>query len=85
MNARKCDRCGGYYEPYSVWNGASGVASREKKPSGIMFTLTNGDNTQLCQAEYSELPDTGKRSKDLCPKCMDELLAWWKAGAKNDG
>lgn len=80
MNARKCDRCGEFYEPYSVWNGGSGSAFRQKKPSGIMFVLTDESNAQWCQAEYKGIPETGKKTRGLCPKCMDELLAWWADG-----
>lgn len=58
----------------------------QKKPSGIMFVLTDESNSQWCQAEYKGIPETGKKTRDLCPKCMDELLAWWadgKDGADN--
>lgn len=81
--ARKCDRCGGFYEPYSIWNGGSDSASRSVKPSSIIFTLTDENNTKYCNCEYKDIPETGKKTKDLCLKCMDELLAWWKRGADN--
>lgn len=77
MIARKCDRCGAFYEPYSNWT--SGSALRDQKPSGIMFTLTTETNTEWTRSEWNELPDTGNKTKDLCPCCMEALLAWWNA------
>lgn len=82
--ARKCDRCGCFYEPYSIWSGGSERASRSGKPSSIIFTLTDENNTKYCVSAYSDIPETGTRTKDLCSECMDELLAWWKRGANND-
>lgn len=79
MNARKCDRCGAFYEPYSNWNGADGSASKNKKPSGIMFTLTTEDNGKYTQSEWSEIPNGERKVRDLCLCCMEEMLAWWKA------
>lgn len=80
MNARKCDRCGGFYEAYSVWNGCGDSQSLSGKPSCIVFARTDADNTKYCTAEYNDIPKTGKKTRDLCPMCMDELLAWWKSG-----
>ncbi len=79
MNARKCDRCGAFYEPYSNWNGADGTASKDKKPSGIMFTITTEDNGKYTQSEWSKLPNDNRKVRDLCPCCMEALLTWWNA------
>lgn len=77
MNARKCDRCGSFYEPYSNWNGADSKASRDKKPSGIMFTLTTEDNGRYTHSEWAELPHDDRKVRDLCQFCMEALLTWW--------
>lgn len=77
MNARKCDRCGAFYEPYSNWNGLTNTESTDKKPSGIIFTITTATNTEWIRSGWHELPDTGRKIKDLCPCCMGALLTWW--------
>lgn len=77
MIARKCERCGAFYEPYSIWKGIDDDNDRNKKPGGIVFALTTEDGQKWTQSEWSELPHYGRKVRDLCPCCMDELLSWW--------
>lgn len=79
MIARKCERCGAFYEPYSNWKGIDDDNDRNKKPSGIIFTITTEDDQRWTQSEWSELTHYGRKVRDLCPCCMEAMLAWWKA------
>lgn len=63
MLARKCDRCNTLYEHY---NGAV-LFKGDEKANGLM--LLDKDLQQKCW---------GRRSYDLCPKCMEELNAFLK-------
>lgn len=60
--ARKCDRCGGFFEFYSV-----------VRPDG---SATNGFNTlsQGCYSDQDGFHD--KKSYDLCQKCCKEFNDW---------
>ena len=44
----------------------------EKKPNGFRFA-----NMDEWGQNFSH------STKDLCPKCMDDLLAWWNGGTGN--
>ena len=65
MNAKKCDRCGAFYERYA----------REAEPSDsdkIKNLLNNKRNGFMITQDigyYSE-------NIDLCPECFEELLKW---------
>lgn len=71
--ARKCDRCGSLYEEYDTKvkdaKGLSGV-------NGFAFTKRQLNGTHAFVEDYF---------KDLCPDCLESLLAWWreKRGAEN--
>ena len=74
MIARKCERCGAFYEPYSIWQENN---DRNIKPSGIAFAITKEDGAKWTQSEWSELPHYGRKIRDLCPCCMEALITWW--------
>lgn len=65
MNAKKCDRCGAFYERYT----------REAQPSDsdkikkLLSLKRNG---------FMITQDTGYCSEniDLCPECFEKLLKW---------
>ena len=61
MNARKCDRCGKFYEQYN--NQPSG----DEQPNKIAFVREYGvhihNEAKLC-------------SFDLCEQCMDRVKKW---------
>lgn len=78
--AKKCDRCGRFYEPYSIWNGGGSRADKTGKPNGITFARLNAESSEYCAAEYNGIPRSKFMVRDLCPACMDELLEWWAAG-----
>jgi hypothetical protein len=45
----------------------------EKRANGFMFLNIDTRNQYFSH-----------HAKDLCPKCADELLAWWNGGTKDD-
>lgn len=70
MIARKCDRCGKYYEPYRADNG-----SCARNVNGMAFvhkTISGG---------YSGDDDDGY---DLCPECLRAAIAFIKEGKKSE-
>lgn len=70
MIARKCDRCGKFYEPYKEKNECS-----SKDVNGIAFVHIKTDNT------YSGVIKDGL---DLCHECLMAVIAFVKGGSKND-
>ena len=78
--AKKCDRCGRFFEPYSMWNGVQSGLARTGKPNCIIFARLDSKSRSYCKAEYDGLPKSEFATDDLCEECMDELLQWWRAG-----
>ncbi len=69
MNARKCDRCGQFYDLYD----GRKVFSGRGYANGLMLIneASNGDYDR-------------QKLYDLCPGCMEELMAFIKNRDKSD-
>ena len=63
-DAKKCDRCGKLFEPYSI-----DIDAGYKVPS--MYTSILLRNISLAKEEYKEYGDY-----DLCKECSDSFLEW---------
>ena len=70
MIARKCDRCGKYYEPYR-----SNHDGFEEGVNGISFIhmKTNRECSSAVKDRY-----------DLCPECLRAAIAFIKEGKKDE-
>lgn len=62
MDAKKCDRCGRFYEEYGEYKAKNNFEFEVKKTSMIL----TGTKTRAGDFIY-------KNKFDLCPICMDEL------------
>lgn len=69
MIARKCDRCGKLYEFYI----GSVEFKNKTRSNGIMFIDRDTDG------KYFRRKDI-----DLCFKCMQELVNWFKENTDHD-
>lgn len=69
MNAKKCDRCGKYYDLYEM-----DIPERYKdRMNGKMnFVALHGKDIERCDG----MPTGSSRPIDLCPDCMDGLLGY---------
>lgn len=69
MNAKKCDRCGKYYDLYEM-----DIPERYKdRMNGKMnFVALHGKDIERCDG----MPTGSSRPIDLCPNCMDGLLGY---------
>ena len=63
-NAKKCDRCGKLFEPYSI-----NIDAGYKVPS--MYTSIRLRNISIGKETYKELG-----VYDLCKECNDSFLEW---------
>lgn len=66
--ARKCDRCGKFYDNYNM-----GDTISLRKTNGIMFI-----NVQYNNKYYS------CKKFDLCPVCKDTLVDWFLDGMEEE-
>lgn len=57
--AKKCDRCGIYYEQQN-----------------ISFKRQSINGIQLVDRKANNEVQFGRVSMDLCPKCLNSLVAW---------
>lgn len=62
MLAKKCDRCGGYYDRYHY---LSQIANH--KANGIILVDDDNDNDNTC---------ISRKYIDLCPKCLTDFESW---------
>ena len=62
MLAKKCDRCGEYYDIYHY---LSPIA--KGKANGIILVDDDNDNDNTC---------ISRKYIDLCPKCLNILVDW---------
>lgn len=51
MNARKCDRCGKFYEKYGIKSGCS------NKPNGILYATLYDDHTYYSSKSFDLCPE----------------------------
>lgn len=84
MIARKCERCGAFYEPYSIWNGNQEKNKKFLKPSGIVFANTTENSEEWTDSGWLGLPSSKRKVRDLCTKCMDDLLRWFNINKIED-
>ena len=63
MRARKCDRCGCYYDTYQ---------------GKMKFEKTGGANALLLIDRFEDNKAMSRKSYDLCPRCMQELEEFLK-------
>ncbi len=71
MNAKKCDRCKKYYDPYK------GVKYGEQMVNTVSVCRVIDDDL------YSKLIGTENKNglyfkdvKDLCPECAEKFVKW---------
>ena len=69
-SAKKCDRCGSYYEIDDNKNPITLFAERTIK------TLVNSDADHMAD----RMMEMTLAMIDLCPECAKELRDWFKAG-----
>lgn len=63
MLAKKCDRCGGYYDRYHY---SSQIANY--KANGIILAdFTDNEDTYY-----------NRKNIDLCPRCLNDFQSWMK-------
>lgn len=63
-DAKRCDRCGGYYNLY------------ERKIPGKDFDcLGKASGFRLIDQRNRQ-----SQGKDICPSCMEEFIKWWEEG-----
>lgn len=62
--AKKCDRCGKFYEQYTVES-----PNKDGKINSIETIKRDPDGTV----------DRVNRMYDLCPECMDSFIYWMKS------
>lgn len=62
MLAKKCDRCGEYYDIYHY---LSPIA--KGKANGIILVDDDNDNDNTC---------ISRKCIDLCPKCLTNFESW---------
>ena len=65
MNAKKCDRCGAFYDSYK---------RKAKETDGDKiksFFQGNRDGIRMSKSDGYISPHI-----DLCPSCLEELLRW---------
>lgn len=69
MNAKKCDRCGKYYDLYEM-----DIPERYKdRMNGKMnFVALHGKDIERCDG----MPTGSSRPIDLCPDCMEKLISF---------
>lgn len=72
MNAKKCDRCGVFYEPKYKTAIADALESIAK--SFATFT----------EAQAREFTEDVELKFDLCPTCKNDLKEWFKNGNYQD-
>lgn len=74
MNAKKCDRCGKYYDLYEM-----DIPERYKdKMNGKMNCVAlHGKDIERCDG----MPTGCSKPIDLCPDCMDGLLEYLNGGS----
>lgn len=63
MDAKKCDRCGRYYEPYSI-------ADSHMTRTGDFEYNVKFNNV----ATFTD--DKNKKTYDLCPECAKAFNIW---------
>ena len=69
MNAKKCDRCGGYYSPYDV----------DKHGNGMANTV---DLQNDCSGSA---PAQSIECFDLCPACMKKQIRFLRGTELTSG
>lgn len=76
MEARRCDRCGKYYDIYNDGT------DRSKK-----MRLTNESNIKQPNGIMTYMRGVGAAvgSYDLCPDCMSELADWLHIEPEEEG
>lgn len=62
MLARKCDRCGAFYDNYTT---ESGIETDEYEVACL----------RACPTHSRQMPEN--EPLDLCPDCMDEFFKWF--------
>lgn len=70
MDAKKCDRCRNFYEPYRGINPIipDGPDTRYRHPYNYIV---------FCN---EITPNERHKYVDLCPECMERLRRWMEAG-----
>lgn len=63
MRARKCDRCGCYYDTYQ---------------GSMKFEKTGRANALCLIDRFEDNNNMSRKSYDLCPRCMQELEEFLK-------
>lgn len=66
--AKKCDRCGLYYDPYNCENDAEKINAIK-----LMNIYFNSYDIYFSHGPY-----------DLCPACSNDFMKWFKKENKND-
>ena len=69
MNAKKCDRCGKYYDLYEM---DIPEIYKDRMNGKMNFVALHGKDIERCDG----MPTGSSRPIDLCPDCMDGLLGY---------
>lgn len=63
MLAKKCDRCGDYYDRYHY---SSQIAKYKANANGIVLADFNDNENAYCN----------RKDIDLCPRCLNDFESW---------
>lgn len=74
MLAKKCDRCGAYFDHYGY------VGQRYPEPNSVklIYRCSDGAETTFERLLYNG--EKIKTIKDLCPACMAALIHFFESG-----
>lgn len=69
MNAKKCDRCGKYYDLYEM---DIPEIYKDRMNGKMNFVALHGKDIERCDG----MPTGSSRPIDLCPDCMEKLISF---------
>lgn len=73
MLAKKCDRCGVYFDHYG------NVGGLYPEPNSVKFVYTGPDGVETTFELLLLNGRKFKALKDLCPACMAALIHLWES------
>lgn len=73
MNAKKCDRCGAYYDKGPVSKDAVSFTVRGKKFTGYGIKVLAIDEDA---SKHYSVEARNDQPVDLCPDCLESFYRW---------